>query len=122
MPNNALFMEITPYWPWAFIKNTIRYRNIVAAMGCVFYKVPGHPFVICDYGNGSGSYFFMVITKSNRIVINNIMYSLSIAITPLCRDDGITALFSLFRTYLPSYYTPKYYKFQYFFEKQMAAV
>ena len=46
-------------------------------------KVPGHPFVICDYGNGSGSYFFMVITKSNRIVINNIMYSLSIAITPL---------------------------------------
>ena len=30
----------------------------------------------------SGGYFFMEITNSNRIIINEIMYSLSIAITP----------------------------------------
>jgi len=30
---------------------------------------------------GGGRYFFMEITKSNRIIINEIMYSLSIAIT-----------------------------------------
>ena len=30
----------------------------------------------------------MVITKSNRIVINKIMYSLSISITPFNKDDG----------------------------------
>ena len=36
-------------------------------------------------------YFFMEITKSNRIIINVIMYSLSIAITSFTRDDGITA-------------------------------
>ena len=54
-------------------KSAIHYRNIVAAMDCAFYKVPGHPFVICDYGNGSGSYFFMEFTKSKRIIIKDIM-------------------------------------------------
>ena len=34
-------------------------------------------------------YFFMEITKSNRIVINKIMYSLSIVITPFRGDDDI---------------------------------
>ena len=36
-------------------------------------------------------YFFMEITKSNKIIINDIMYSLSIAITSFRGDDGITA-------------------------------
>ena len=53
-------------------KSAIHYRNIVAAMGCAFYKVPGYPFVICDYGNGSGSYFFMEIIIIIKI-INEIM-------------------------------------------------
>ncbi|MEE1351055.1 MAG: hypothetical protein UHM23_03245 [Clostridia bacterium] len=33
----------------------------------------------------------MEITKSNKIIINDIMYSLSIAITSFRGDDGITA-------------------------------
>ena len=40
---------------------------------------------------GGGRYFFMEITKSNKIIINDIMYSLSIAITSFRGDDGITA-------------------------------
>ena len=49
----------------------------------------------------SGRYFFMEITKSNRIIINEIMYSLSIAITPFHRDDSITAqLLYCFQSYL----------------------
>ena len=47
-------------------------------------------------------YFFMDITKSNRIIINEIMYSLSIAITPFFkRDDSITIqLLHCFQSYL----------------------
>ena len=41
-------------------------------------------------------YFFMVNAKrSNKVIIYVIMKSLSIAITSLCRDDGITAQLSL---------------------------
>ena len=40
---------------------------------------------------GGGRYFFMEITKSNKIIIKDIMYSLSIAITSFERDDSITA-------------------------------
>ena len=36
-------------------------------------------------------YFFMEITKSKRIIINEIMYSFSIATTSFCGDDSITA-------------------------------
>ena len=36
-------------------------------------------------------YFFMEFTNSKRIIINVIMYSLSIAITSFRGDDGITA-------------------------------
>lgn len=39
----------------------------------------------------SGRYFFMEITKSNRTIIKQIMYSLSIAVTSFLGDDGITA-------------------------------
>ena len=43
----------------------------------------------------------MEITKSNRIIINEIMYSLSIAITSFLGDDGITAqLLHCFPSYL----------------------
>ena len=49
----------------------------------------------CIYKNNAsfdgGRYFFMEITKSNKISINDIMYSLSIAITSFRGDDGITA-------------------------------
>ena len=46
---------------------------VITATGRVlFYKVPGYPFVICDYGNGSGSYFFMEIIIIIKI-INEIM-------------------------------------------------
>lgn len=49
----------------------------------------------------SGRYFFMEITKSNRIIIKQIMYSLSIAITSFLGDDGITAqLLHCFKSYL----------------------
>ena len=67
-------------------------------MGCVFYKVPGHPFVICvitatgrvlfykvpgdpfvlgDYGNGSGSYFFVVLINTISVIKYIIMYTYS---------------------------------------------
>lgn len=43
----------------------------------------------------------MEITKSNRIIIKQIMYSLSIAITSFLGDDGITAqLLHCFKSYL----------------------
>lgn len=49
----------------------------------------------------SGRYFFMEITKSNRIIIKQIMYSLSIAVTSFLGDDGITAqLLHCFKSYL----------------------
>ena len=35
----------------------------------------------------SGRYFFMEITKSNRTIIKQIMYSLSIAVTSFLGDD-----------------------------------
>ncbi len=42
-------------------------------------------------------YFFMVININNKIIINDIMYSLSIATTSFRGDDDITALlFTLF--------------------------
>ena len=72
MPRNML-IKITRLLAGACLsKSAIHYRNIVAAMGCAFYKVPGYPFVICDYGNGSGSYFFMEIIIIIKI-INEIM-------------------------------------------------
>ena len=69
----------------------------------------------CIYKNNAsfdrGRYFFMEITKSNRIIINDIMYSLSIAITPFARDDGITAqLLRLFWSY-PINIIPQFYNF-----------
>ena len=49
----------------------------------------------------SGRYFFMEITKSNRTIIKQIMYSLSIAVTSFLGDDGITAqLLHCFKSYL----------------------
>ena len=46
-------------------------------------------------------YFFMEITKSNIIIINEIMYSLSIATTSFHGDDSITAqLLHCFQSYL----------------------
>ena len=47
---------------------------------------------------GRGRYFFMEITRSNNIIINDIMYSCSMVITSLKKNgDGITAqLFTLF--------------------------
>ena len=48
-------------------------------------------------------YFFMEITKSKRIIIKEIMYSLSIATTSFRGDDGITArLLHCFQSYLLS--------------------
>ena len=45
--------------------------------------------------------FFMEITKSNRTIIKQIMYSLSIAVTSFLGDDGITAqLLHCFKSYL----------------------
>ena len=66
----------------------------------------------CIYKNNAsidgGRYFFMEITKSNRIIINDIMYSLSIATTSLHGDDSITAqLLRLFRSYLLSDFPTK---------------
>ena len=53
-------------------------------------------------------YFFMEITKSNIIIINEIMYSLSIATTSLSRDDSITAqLLHCFQSYLLSDFSNK---------------
>ncbi len=82
----------------------------------------------CIYKNNAsfdgGRYFFMEITKSNRIIINEIMYSLSIAITPFQGDDSITAqLLHCFQSYLLSdfsnkkYYTTYFVFFQYLFTK-----
>lgn len=49
----------------------------------------------------SGRYFFMEITKNNRTIIKQIMYSLSIAVTSFLGDDGITAqLLHCFKSYL----------------------
>ena len=43
----------------------------------------------------------MEITKSNKIIIKDIMYSVSIAITPFSRDDSITAqLLHCFQSHL----------------------
>ena len=73
MPELDYFIKITLSLAGGRLsKNAIHYRNVVAAVGCVFYKVPGYPFVICDYGNGSGSYFFMEIIIIIKI-INEIM-------------------------------------------------
>ena len=54
----------------------------------------------------------MEITKSNRIIINEIMYSLSTAITSFHGDDSITAqLLHCFQSYLLSDFSDKkYYK------------
>ena len=55
-----------------------------------------------------GRYFFMEITKSKRIIINEIMYSLSIAITSFQGDDGITAqLLHCFQSYLLTDFSDK---------------
>jgi len=53
-------------------------------------------------------YFFMEITKSNIIIINEIMYSLSIATTSFQGDDSITAqLLHCFQSYLLSDFSNK---------------
>ena len=52
--------------------------------------------------------FFMDITKSNRIIIKEIMYSLSIATTSFKRDDSITIqLLHCFQSYLLSDFPTK---------------
>ncbi len=52
--------------------------------------------------------FFMEITKSNIIIINEIMYSLSIATTSFQGDDSITAqLLHCFQSYLLSDFSNK---------------
>ena len=55
-------------------------------------------------------YFFMEITKSNKIIINEIMYSLSISLTSLHRDDGITARFCVVGLTQNLLYTKTYQK------------
>jgi len=66
----------------------------------------------CIYKNNAsfdgGRYFFMEITKSKRIIIKEIMYSLSIATTSFHGDDSITAqLLRLFRSHLLSDFSNK---------------
>ncbi len=64
---------------------------------------------------GGGRYFFMEINMIDRSIINEIMYSKSIATTSFLGDDGITArLLPLFRSYLFAGFLRQKYHTTYF--------